>query len=105
MAMEIPEADPVALARMTYAGENMVRKGMTKKAMGIFRKSPDTTHAAKSGTPAMERSLATIPASVPQPAPAGTGVTDVTISTTNSSALDTKPDARQNPPVPDAAKP
>lgn len=105
MEMDIPEADPVALARMKYEEENRVKKGMASKATGIFRKSPDTTAAAKSGSPAMQRSQATIPASVPLPAAAGTGVTDVTISTTqDSTALDNKPDARANPPSAEAAK-
>lgn len=72
-----------------------------KKSLGLFSKSPDVTHAAKSGTPAMERTQPTIPASVPVPAAAGAGVTDVSVSTVNdSSTLDSKPDARANPPKP-----
>lgn len=101
MEMEIPEPDPVALARMKYEMENRVEKGTMGKAFGIFRKSPDVTQAAKSGNPAMDRAQPSIPASVPTPAPVGTGVTDVSISTGgDTSALDSQPDARQNPPKP-----
>lgn len=104
MEMEIPEPDPVALARMKYEEENRTTRGRFGKAMGIFRKSPDVTQAAKSGTPAMTRSAPTIPASVPAPTTAD-GVTDVTVSTVNdSSQLDSQPDARANPPKPEASQ-
>ncbi|MBL8234448.1 MAG: outer membrane protein assembly factor BamD [Bryobacterales bacterium] len=104
MELEVPEADPVALARMKYEQENEVKKGMGGKAFGVFRKSPDTTQAAKSGTPAMTRNQPTIPVSVPVPAAVGAGVTDVTLSTNqDTTALDTQPDARANPPQPEAA--
>ncbi len=103
MEIDVPEPDPVALARMKYEAENQTKKGSIGKAFGIFRKSPDTTQAAKSGNPAMQRSQPTIPASVPVPAAAGAGVTDVTISTPGAnSALETQPDARANPPKPEA---
>jgi outer membrane protein assembly factor BamD len=105
MEMEVPEADPVALARMKYEEENLTKKGTMGKAFGIFRKSPDTTAAAKAGTPAMERANPTIPASVPIPAEAGAGVTDVSLTpVTGTSSLDTKPDARANPPKAEGAK-
>jgi outer membrane protein assembly factor BamD len=105
MEMEIPEPDPVAVARMKYEQENRVNKGMRSKAFGIFRKSPDVSQAAKSGTPTMERGSPTIPASVPIPAEAG-GVTDVTVSTVSDpAALDSRPDARANPPKPETASP
>ena len=104
MELEIPEADPVALARMKYEEENRTKRGNFSKSLGIFRKSPDTSQAAKSGTPAMERSARTIPASVPVPAAEGGGVTDVTVSTVgDSSQLDSKPDARANPPKPEGS--
>jgi outer membrane protein assembly factor BamD len=105
MEMDIPEPDPVAVARMKYEQENRVNKGMRSKAFGIFRKSPDVSQAAKSGTPTMERGSPTIPASVPIPAEAG-GVTDVTVSTVSDpAALDSQPDARANPPKPETASP
>jgi outer membrane protein assembly factor BamD len=99
MELEIPEADPVAIARMKYEQENRTEQGMRSKAFGIFKKSPDVTQAAKSGTPTMDRPMPTLPASVPAAAAAGGGVTDVTVSTVNdSTTLDSQPDARQNPP-------
>lgn len=106
MEMEVPEPDPVAVARMKYEAENQVKKGMSSKALSIFKKSPDTTQAAKSGSPAMERGTPTLPASVPVPVAAGAGVTDVSIGTVegNNSALDTQPDARAPKPEGQAAE-
>jgi outer membrane protein assembly factor BamD len=102
LAMEkpVPEPDPVALARMKYELENYDEPGLMSHFWGVFRKHPDVSAAAKSGTPAMTSLRPTVPASVPEVGAGGTGVTaDVTVSTvSDSSALDTKPDARQNPP-------
>jgi outer membrane protein assembly factor BamD len=97
MEAEIPEPDPVAVARMKYELENTTRKGMMGKAWAPFSKSPDVTRAAKSGQPAMTAMRPGIPASVPAPAGAAGGVTDVTVSTqtpASTTALDTQPDAR-----------
>ncbi len=102
----IPEPDPVALARMKYEAENHDKGSMMSHFWGIFSKSPDVRAAAKSGAPAMTGLKPTIPVSVPAPADiaaaaAGTASADVTVSTvTDTSALDSKPDARQNPPKP-----
>jgi outer membrane protein assembly factor BamD len=103
MEAEIPEPDPVAVARMKYELENRTKAGMLSKSFGLFRKSPDTHAAAKSGSPSMERARPTIPVSVPPAASAVTaGTTDVTVSTTeNTSALDKNPDARAAPPKPE----
>jgi outer membrane protein assembly factor BamD len=99
----VPEADPVAYARMKYELENREKPGMMSHFWGMFRKSPDVSAAAKSGSPSMGSYRPTVPASVPAPAGTTTGVTaDVSVSTvTDSTALDTKPDARQNPPKPE----
>jgi outer membrane protein assembly factor BamD len=97
MEAEIPEADPVAIARMKYEVENTAQKGIMGKMWAPFSKSPDVTRAAKSGQPAMTTMRPSLPASIPLPAGAAGGVTDVTISTqtpANTSALDTQPDAR-----------
>jgi outer membrane protein assembly factor BamD len=103
----IPEPDPVALARMKYELENYDKPGMMSHFWGIFRKSPDVRAAAKSGTPAMTGLKPTVPVSVPTPADIEAAAAraesaasaDVTVSTvTDSSALDSKPDARQKPP-------
>lgn len=99
----VPEPDPVALARMKYELENYDKPGMMSHFWGIFRKSPDTAAAAKSGTPSMASLRPGIPMSVPAAAATMGEVTaDVTVSTVggDSSALDTKPDARRNPPAP-----
>src|SRR5258706_9564921 len=102
MKRPVPQADPVAYARMKYELENRDKAGVVSHVMGIFKPSPDTRAAAKSGTPAMAANRPTIPVSVPAGlagAQAG-GTTDVSAQTvTDSTALDTKPDARQNPPA------
>lgn len=98
MEQPIPEPDPVALSRMKYEIENRKDPSMMSHFWGIFRKSPDVSVAAKSGTPAMESLRPTTPvtvqASQQAAAAAQSEVTGETI--TGSSALDTLPDARTN---------
>jgi hypothetical protein len=87
---------------MKYESENVTKKGMLGKAWAPFSKSPDVTQAAKSGAPTMTTLRPTIPASVPVPAGAQGGVTDVTLSTGatgSDSALASQPDARLNQPA------
>ena len=97
MEADIPEADPVAVARMKYEAENKTKTGMMHDAWNIFSKAPDMTMAAKSGTPSMASARPTIPVSVPVPAGAPGGVSDVGGTViTGKSDLDTKPDARQS---------
>lgn len=106
MNRPVPQADPVAYARMKYELENRDKAGMMSHVMGIFKHSPDTHAAAKSGTPAMAANRPTIPLSVPAALAASQagGTSDVSVQTvTDSTALDTKPDARQNPPAAGAA--
>jgi outer membrane protein assembly factor BamD len=102
MNRPVPQADPVAYARMKYERENRTKEGMMGHALGLFKHSPDTRAAAKSGTPAMAANRPTIPLSVPAgvaAAPVG-GASDVSVQTvTDPTVLDTKPDARQNPPA------
>lgn len=102
MEAEIPEADPVAVARMKYEQENATPRGRFSSAMGIFQRGPDMSAAAKSGQPAMSTLRPGTPASIPPP-PGAAGVTDVTVSTAaegaaNPTALDTQPDARMAQP-------
>jgi outer membrane protein assembly factor BamD len=102
MNRPVPEADPVAYARMKYEYENRQKAGMMSHVLGMFKHSPDTRAAAKSGTPAMAAVRPTLPLSVPAALNASTagGVSDVNAQVvTDSTALDTKPDARQNPPA------
>src|SRR6266545_4721176 len=95
MKRPVPEADPVAYARMKYELENRTKSGTMSHVWGVFRKSPDVSLAAKSGSPQMQGMRPGIPASVPAPA-GSTGVSaDVSVSTVgDSSALDKNPDAR-----------
>ena len=100
LEMAIPEADPKAVARMQWEKENRQRAGMISKSTGFLRRGPDVSSAARSGAPAMTTQRPTVPLSVPQTGTPGfTG--DVTATTvSDSTALDTKPDARANPPDP-----
>jgi outer membrane protein assembly factor BamD len=100
MKRPVPEADPVAYARMKYELENRQKAGIMSHVWGAFRKSPDTRLAAKSGTPSMETMRPSVPASVPGTAPAVSG--DVSVEQVNgpNSPLDKLPDARSNPPAP-----
>ncbi len=97
MEMPVPEADPVAVARMKYEQANYQKPGIMAPVWNVVKKGPDTHMAAKSGEPSMTPMRPSVPVSVPA-APGSTGFSgDVTVSTVNdSSALDTKPDARQS---------
>lgn len=99
LEIPVPEADPAAVARMKYEMDNRTKEGLIRRTTDFLRRGPDVSSAAKEGTPTMANPKASIPASVP--APAGTpGVTDVTAApVTDPTALDTKPDARLNPPA------
>ena len=103
MEAPVPEADPAAVARMKYEAENRTKPGMMAPLTGMLKRGPDTLAAAKSGQPAMEPFRPSTPASVPVPIGA-TGTTDVTVQPLGgTSALDTQPDARANPPANPAA--
>jgi outer membrane protein assembly factor BamD len=98
LEMPVPEADQKAVARMQWERENRQKAGMISKSTGFLRRGPDVSSAARSGAPAMTTMRPGIPLSVPQTG--GPGFTgDVTATTvSDSTALDTKPDARANPP-------
>ena len=97
LEMPVPEADPKAVARMQWEKDNRQKVGVIAKSTGILRRGPDVSAAARSGAPAMTTLRPTVPLSVPATgAPGFTG--DVTATTvSDSTALDTKPDARANP--------
>ena len=102
MKRSVPEADPVAYARMKFEMENRVKPGFVRNALGMFSSRPDMSQAAKSGAPMMEGYRPTIPASVPQQAanPNGLGTNEVTISNPGSSdsgAIDKGAEVRANP--------
>src|SRR5690349_8972588 len=98
LEMAIPEADPKAVARMQWERENAQKAGMISKSTGFLRRGPDVSSAARSGAPAMTTLRPSVPLSVPPPSGAPGFSGDVTATTvTDSTALDTKPDARANP--------
>ncbi|MGO9240203.1 MAG: outer membrane protein assembly factor BamD [Bryobacteraceae bacterium] len=101
MEAEIPEPDPVAIARMRYEQENVTHPSLFNRYWGLISSRPDVSRAAKSGEPSMASFRPTIPPLVPIPGATTTasgGVTDVQASTNvgPSSALETRPDARQS---------
>jgi len=83
---------------MQWEKENRLKTGMISKSTGFLRRGPDVSSAARSGAPAMTTMRPSAPMSVPPVgAPGFTG--DVTAEPVkDSTALDTKPDARANPP-------
>jgi len=94
MEAEIPDPDPVALARMEYEMENDEKRGLRAELWGVFSTRPNVNSAAKSGTPAEEPLRPTI---VPHQVILNPAQSGVTVSRTGSSdALDTLPDARSN---------
>jgi outer membrane protein assembly factor BamD len=100
LEMPIPQADQAAYNRMKWEKANYKKPSMLYRATDLIRRGPDVSSAAKSGAPAMTSLRPTIPASIPQPVAATTGTTDVGASiVTDSKDLDTKPDARMNPPA------
>ena len=115
MKRPVPEADPVAYARMKYESENRTSPSKANRVLDTFRRNPDTHLAAKGGSPSMTILRPGIPVSVPaQPGAAaasgaagagGTG-SDVTATVSNDTReLDQRPDARANPPGAPAASP
>lgn len=95
MELAVPEADPVAYARMKYELENRAKPSLVGQAFGVLKRGPDVSAAAKSGEPAMTALRPTVPVSVPVPGEAGAFTGDVTATTVeDSTTLDTQPDAR-----------
>ena len=105
MNRPVPEADPVAFARMKYEQENHKGTSMMGHFLGVFSSHPNVNNAAKSGSPQMTGLRPTIPASVPPAAAGSQGVSsEVSVSTVaDSSAIDKNPDARAPAPAPGAA--
>ncbi len=111
MHRPVPESDPVAYARMKYDLENRNMPGKVGRLLDTFKRAPDISASAKGGTPAMTMLHPGVPVSVPQPAGAGTS-SDVTATPNaggssdvsgglvgNTKELDSRPDARPNPPA------
>jgi outer membrane protein assembly factor BamD len=97
MKRPVPAADPGAIARMKYEDENRPKSGMLKTGLGVLKRGPDVRTAAKTGPPAMQSLRPPTPVSVPAAAAGPAIGSDVSVTLgTNSTDLDTKPDARQN---------
>jgi outer membrane protein assembly factor BamD len=95
MGRAVPDADPVAEARMKFELENRARRGLMSKLTGPFSSRPNTLNAAKSGTPTMETFRPTIPLDVPDTAKGILTTNELTIGpVTNRDILDKAPDAR-----------
>src|SRR5258708_30942704 len=103
MEKPIPEADPVAYARMKYEQENRTKASLFSRTIGpVFSKSPDVRMAAKSGTPPADGLRPTTPASVPVAAPAAppgrAGGDGAIQQVTHSNAAHHGPEAPPKPP-------
>ncbi len=95
MELPVPEADPAAVARMKYEAANHVEPGRVQRTLGLIKRAPDVSAAAKSGQPTMDPPKREVPANVPVPTETAGFTGDVTVApVTGTSALDTKPDAR-----------
>ena len=93
LEMPVPEADPVAVARMKFEQENRTRAGVMSSSLGLLRRGPDVRLAAKSGAPAMAPVRPAIPASIPVPAALGENTLGIS-TPTDTSALDQGKEAR-----------
>ena len=95
MNRPVPDADPVAEARMKYELANRVKPGLMSRLWSPFGGRPDTSGAAKSGTPQMETFRPATPLDVPVTASGQQTTNEVTIGPiANSDILDKAPDAR-----------
>jgi hypothetical protein len=86
---------------MQYEKDHKQKPGIITRETMFLKRNPDMSTAARQGDPAMTNLRPSVPPLVPQPAGAGNTFTGEVSATpiTNSTALDTKPDARANPPA------
>src|ERR1039458_1970725 len=95
MGRPVPDADPVAEARMKFEIDNRAKRTLGSKITGPFSSRPYTANAAKSGNPTMEAFKPTIPLGVPDTAKGMQTTNEVTIGpVANRDILDKAPDAR-----------
>jgi outer membrane protein assembly factor BamD len=101
LEMPVPEPDKGAVAHMQYEKDHKQKPGIITRETMFLKRNPDMSTAARQGDPAMTNLRPSVPPLVPQPAGAGNTFTGEVSATpiTNSTALDTKPDARANPPA------
>jgi len=120
LEMPIPEANQEALNQMKYDQENYHKPSLIKRDTEVFFRAPDTSHAAKTGQPAMVMLKPTLPVSIPvqntaeaapPPGPGGApaGTNEVKVEQLNdagSKALEQGTDARKTiTPTPDQQPP
>src|ERR1019366_2103387 len=65
MNRPIPERASVAYSRQKYEQDNRTKRSLPAKLWGPFSSRPDTSTAAKSGTPQMENYRPSVPLDVP----------------------------------------
>jgi outer membrane protein assembly factor BamD len=101
LELPVPEADKGAVAHMQYEREHKQKPGVITRNTLWLKRNPDMSTAARQGDPAMTNLRPSVPPLVPQPAGAGGAFNGEVTATPvgNSTALDTKPDARANPPA------
>ena len=95
----VPAADPAAYAHMKYELENRHKQGIVAKATDLITGRPDTSLAAKSGTPTMTSLKPPVPLSVPDTAAGrnAAGVSDVVGGVvSDSTAIDKGKDVRMS---------
>ncbi len=80
MEKDVPEPDPVAVARMKYELANREKIGLLT-FWEVFRKSPNLSMAAKLGTPASSALIPVIPVTVPAASSGEAPTADVTVGT------------------------
>jgi outer membrane protein assembly factor BamD len=105
LEMPVPEPDKAAAAHMQYERDHPEKPGFITRSTQWLTRGPDMSTASHQGDPAMTNMRPSVPPLVPQPAGAG-GTFNGEVTATpvgNSTALDTKPDARANPPGQGAA--
>jgi outer membrane protein assembly factor BamD len=94
MGRAVPEADPVAEARMKYEIENRRKPGFLSRTMTPFSDRPDTSAAARSGNPQMETFKPTMPVNISDVARGASTSGEITITTPTRDILKDAPDAR-----------
>jgi outer membrane protein assembly factor BamD len=99
----VPTTDPERFELHKYNVENRTYKGLWAKSLGIFGTTPDVRMAAKIGEPVSTTLMPATPPGIRTNNTVGAGQpsADVGVQTIDGpSAIDTQPDARQNPPAP-----
>ena len=93
LELEVPEADPGAVARMKYEAENRTKQSKIQAVTSFIKGSPDVSSAAKIGTPAMSAPRQSIPANVPLPQASGVAgfQGDVTVAPVTNASTSTTP--------------